>query len=85
MIVSNIDSTPQMQYYAKYHGIPLEQTHPANNLFTSLYVILTSPDEKLAESLHSGTSDRVDITASQLIFEDDQLKIYKVPIVVFYE
>ena len=84
-ILANADYTPQMQYYADYHGIPIDQTHPANNQFTSLYVILLPVDTALQETLHGGTTDRVDINASKLIFEDGDLKIYKVPIVVFYE
>ena len=84
-ILANVDVTPQMQYYAKYHGIPTDQTHPANNQYTSLYVIMLSTDTTLSEILHGGTTDRVDINASKLVFEDDELRIYKVPIVVFYE
>ena len=79
------DYTPQMQYYAEYHGIDIEQTRPANNQFTSLYVMLVVPGEDVAATLHSGTYDRVDLNAQELIYrEGNSLKIYKVPIVVFY-
>lgn len=83
----NADYSPQMQYYAKYHGIDIEQTRPANNRFTSLYVMLILPDETVEGVLHGGTNDRVDLSASELIYAKagDDLRIYRVPIVVFYD
>lgn len=83
-IVANANLTPQMQYYADYHGIDLEQTHPANNQFTSLYVMMTAEDDNLEETLHSGTRDRVDLNASELIYTDSDLQIFQIPIIVFY-
>lgn len=84
-LVASSYETPAMQYYAAYYGIPLEKTYPADNIFKSLYAIVTSPDATVAETLHSGTSDRVDLDAAQLIYRDEDLRIYKVPIVVFYD
>lgn len=84
-IVAASTETPAMQYYAFYYGIPLSQTHPADNVFTSIYAVLTTADATLKETLHSGTSDRVDLNASELVYKDDDLRIYKIPIVIFYE
>jgi len=84
-IVTSADETPAMQYYAYTYGIPLSQTHPADNKFKILYVVLTSHDATIEDTLRSGTKDRADVNASELIYHDGDLKIYQVPIVVFYE
>ena len=84
-IVAASGETPAMQYYAAYYDIPLAQTYPADNRYTSVYALLTNPNASVAETLHSGTSDRVDLNASELVYQTDALRIYKVPIVIFYE
>lgn len=84
-ILTDADYTPQLHYYAEYHGLPVEQTYPANNQFTSLYVIMFVPDKTVEETLHNGTRDRVDLKAAELIYAKDDLAIYKIPLVVFYE
>lgn len=83
-LVASSAETPAMQYYAAYYGIPLKNTHPADNTFKSIYAIVTSPSATLEETLHSGTSDRVDLTAAELLYQEGDLRIYKIPIVIFY-
>jgi hypothetical protein len=84
-IVSSIHDFPSLQYYTFYYGIPLSQTYPANNIFTSVYVILTSPDDDVEEALHSGTRDRVSLVSAKLVYSQDELRVYKIPIVIFYD
>lgn len=84
-IVTNSSDTPTMQYYTDYYKIPLSHSYPADNRFTSIYTILLSPEDTVEGTLHKGTWDRVSLEETELIYSKGDLRIYKIPIVIFYE